>query len=151
MFEYYEGILFLTTNRLETMDVAFQSRIHIAIKYNSLVPAVRRQIWENFIKRLDQRETEGKRELLDHLDDMQEWELNGRQIRNVLGIAESLALSKERRRGALRYSHVETVANETINFDRFFDDVNREKKGQVREITSRQFQEKRFRDYRRDM
>jgi len=127
MLEYYEGILFLTTNRLETMDAAFQSRIHVAIKYNPLAPAVRRQIWENFIKRLDQREAEGKRELLDHLDDIQEWELNGRQIRNVLGIAESLALSKERRRGALRYSHVETVANETINFDRVFDDANREK------------------------
>ena len=148
MLEYYEGILFLTTNRLETMDPAFQSRIHVAIKYNPLGPAVRRQIWENFIKRLDQREVDGKRELLDHLDDMQEWELNGRQIRNVLGIAESLALSKERRRGALRYRHVETVANETINFDRFFDDANREKRGQVGEIYSRQFQEKRFRSFR---
>lgn len=148
MLEYYEGILFLTTNRLETMDTAFQSRIQVAIKYNRLAPAVRRQIWENFIKRLDQREAEGKRELLDHLDDMQEWELNGRQIRNVLGIAESIALSEERRRGALRYSHVERIANETINFDRFFEDANREKKGQVGEINSRQFQEKRFRSFR---
>jgi hypothetical protein len=151
MLEYYEGILFLTTNRLSTMDEAFQSRIHIAIKYNPLVPAVRRQIWYNFIKRLDSRETEGKRELLDHLDDMQEWELNGRQIRNVLGIAESLAMSQERRRGALRYTHIEAVANETINFDRFFVDGNKEKKGQVAEINSRQFQEKKFRNYRLDM
>ena len=32
MLEYYEGILFLATNRLETMDVAFQSRIHVPVK-----------------------------------------------------------------------------------------------------------------------
>ena len=148
MLEYYEGILILTTNRLATMDVAFQSRIHFAINYNPLTPTVRRQIWNNFIKRLDPREAEGKRELLDYLADMQEWELNGRQIRNVLGIAESLALSQERRRGALRYSHIEGVANETINFNRCFDDANREKKGQVAEINSRQFQERRLRNYR---
>lgn len=150
MLEYYEGILFLTTNRLATMDVAFQSRIHIAIKYSPLRPEVRRQIWQNFIKRLDIREPEGKRELLDHLDDMQEWELNGRQIRNVLAIAESLALSEERRRGALRYSHVETIANETIDFDKFFDDTNKEKKAQIAEVHSRQFQERRIRNFRSD-
>jgi hypothetical protein len=147
MLEYYEGILFLTSNRLETMDVAFKSRIHIAIKYNPLVPAVRRRIWENFIKRLDSRETEGKRELLDHLDDMEAWELNGRQIRNVLAIAESLALSKERRRGALRYSHVEAIANETINFEHVFEDLSREKRGQVGEINSRQFRERRIKNF----
>jgi len=145
MLEYYEGILFLTTNRLETMDVAFQSRIHIAIKYNTLNSATRRRIWENFINRLDDRETEGKNELLEALDDLQEWELNGRQIRNVLSIAESWALSKERRRGALRYSHVEAVATQTINFQHFFEGVSKERKGQVGEINGRQFQERRSR------
>ena len=143
MLEYYEGILFLTSNRVETIDIAFQSRIHVAIKYPVITPAVRRRIWENFIDRLDERELEGKRELLEALDDMQEWELNGRQIRNVLSVAESLALSKERRRGALRYSHVEAVANETINFQHFFEDTSKEKKGYVGGINSRQFQERR--------
>jgi hypothetical protein len=148
MLEYYEGILFLTTNRVETMDMAFQSRIHIAIKYNPLTPAVRRQIWENFINRLDKREAEGKEELIDHLDDIQEWELNGRQIRNILSIAESMALSQEHRRGALRYRHVEDVTNETINFDKFFEEAHKERKGQIGVINGRQFQEKRLRSLR---
>jgi AAA+ superfamily predicted ATPase len=148
MLEYYEGILFLTTNRVETMDVAFQSRIHIAIQYNPLSPAVRRQIWENFIKRIDKREAKGKQELVDHLDDMQEWELNGRQIRNILGIAESIALSQDLRRGALRYRHVEEVTNETINFDNFFEETHKDRKSQVGVINNRQFQEKRLRSFR---
>lgn len=148
MLEYFDGILFLTTNRIETMDIAFQSRIHIAIKYPALTPDFRRQIWAKFIDRLDKKEAEAKRELKDHLEDLQEWELNGRQIRNVLSIAESIALNKERRRGALRYRHVEEVANATLDFQHFFDDSLKERKGQIGEISGRQFQERRSNTFR---
>lgn len=147
MLEYYEGIMFLTTNRLETMDLAFQSRIHIAIKYESLTPAVRRQLWENFIARIDDGEAEGKRQLLENLDDISEWELNGRQIRNVLTIAESWALGTARRRGALRFKHVEDVASQTMNFQDFFEDASKERKGQIGGIHNRQFQERRTRGF----
>src|SRR6266487_4835165 len=34
--EYYEGIMFLTTNRVQTFDDAIASRIHLMIKYESL-------------------------------------------------------------------------------------------------------------------
>lgn len=54
MLEYYEGILFLATNHLETMDVALQSRIHVPVKYEILDSAARRQIWKNFIIRLNE-------------------------------------------------------------------------------------------------
>ncbi|KAH8883295.1 P-loop containing nucleoside triphosphate hydrolase protein [Thozetella sp. PMI_491] len=145
MLEYYEGILFLTTNRLLTMDTAFQSRIHIAIRYPDLTPDARRQIWEKFIYRIDALEGEGKAELLDHLDDMEAWPLNGRQIRNVLSIAESLSLTMHRRRGALRFSQVEKVANETIRFQDFFEDTSKERKSQLGDFGSRQFQERKFR------
>src|SRR5579871_2143595 len=121
MLEYYEGILFLATNRLETIDVAFQSRIHVPVKYDALDSAARRQIWKNFIMRLDERESEGKQELFEALDNLQHWELNGREIRNVLSVAESLALSTEQRRGALRYKHVEDVANATLTFHHIFE------------------------------
>jgi len=36
LLEYFQGILFLTTNRVETFDEAFQSRIHMALRYNDL-------------------------------------------------------------------------------------------------------------------
>ncbi|KAI9703001.1 MAG: hypothetical protein M1820_005992 [Bogoriella megaspora] len=128
MIEYYEGILFMTTNRIGTMDIAFQSRIHVTIKYDPLTPDMRERIWTRFIDRLSDKEVIAKRELLNALPDIREWELNGRQIRNVLSIAESTALNEARRRGALRYSHVETVANESIEFMQFFDDDHKERK-----------------------
>src|SRR4051794_15086173 len=34
--EYYRGILLLTTNRLKSIDSAFQSRIHFCFQYKDL-------------------------------------------------------------------------------------------------------------------
>ena len=87
MLEYYEGIIFLTTNRLLTMDAAFESRIQLAIRLPDLTASSRRRIWTNLINRLDPEEEFGKQELIDHLDEMEKWELNGRQIRNILATA----------------------------------------------------------------
>ena len=120
MLEYYEGVLFLTTNRLSTMDPAFQSRIHIAIKFNPLGTNTRRAIWKAFIERLDDTESIGKDELLDNIETMSEWELNGREIRNVLTIAQSLALAKRKSGGGLRFEHVDQVADETMKFQGYF-------------------------------
>jgi len=142
MLEYYEGMLFLTTNRIMTIDPAFQSRIQIAIKFPNLTPLMRREIWTNFINRLDKDEVEGKKELWDHLDDMQKWELNGRQIRNVLTLAESLALSLQLRRGALRYRQVEQVASQILNFQDLFGENTKGKKAQLVSLHHRPFQER---------
>lgn len=51
--EYYEGIMFLTTNRVQTFDAAFQSRIHISLEYPELDKAARKAIWQNFLERHD--------------------------------------------------------------------------------------------------
>ncbi|KAL4780122.1 hypothetical protein BJX76DRAFT_361130 [Aspergillus varians] len=50
--EYYEGVLFLTTNRLMEFDEAVLSRIHLKIKYLELTKDARRKIWEVFFQRL---------------------------------------------------------------------------------------------------
>lgn len=49
LLEYFQGIMFLTTNRVETFDEAFQSRIHIALKYNDLDRKAKRIIWGTFL------------------------------------------------------------------------------------------------------
>lgn len=49
--EYYEGIMFLTTNRVQTFDAAFQSRIHISLEYPELDKPARQAIWQNFLNR----------------------------------------------------------------------------------------------------
>ena len=51
--EYYEGIMFLTTNRVQTFDAAFQSRIHISLDYKELNKKSRKKVWINFLKQHD--------------------------------------------------------------------------------------------------
>ena len=49
LLEYHQRVMFLTTNRVTTLDEAFKSRISIAIKYRDLDKDARRQVWENFL------------------------------------------------------------------------------------------------------
>lgn len=85
--EYYEGILFLTSNRVSTFDDAFKSRIHVPLKYGNLTVASRKQIWRNFLSKMsvDVSMTE------QGYNGLAEWDLNGRQIKNVIRTAKSLA------------------------------------------------------------
>lgn len=50
MLEYFEGILFLTTNRQDQFDEAFQSRIHLTIELPDLGPKERQGIWEALVR-----------------------------------------------------------------------------------------------------
>lgn len=85
--EYYSGILFLTTNRVATFDEAFKSRIHIPIRYTDLDVRSRLQIWRNFCAKVP-----GGVEISDaELEELAECDFNGRQIKNVIKAAESLA------------------------------------------------------------
>ncbi|PMD51470.1 uncharacterized protein K444DRAFT_707852 [Hyaloscypha bicolor E] len=46
--EYFEGTIFLTTNRVECIDPAFESRIHLSLSYPELTRELRHKIWKNF-------------------------------------------------------------------------------------------------------
>jgi len=93
--EYFEGIMFLTTNRVASIDRAFQSRIHLSIAYPSLSPESRRELWITFIVA----GCAGNRpEWLDDafLDKIVSTKINGRQIRNIVRITHSLAANAGR-------------------------------------------------------
>jgi SpoVK/Ycf46/Vps4 family AAA+-type ATPase len=98
--EYYEGLLFLTTNRLGNIDQAFQSRIHVSLSYPNLTSVARRRIWQNFLNGKDSKFTESD------LDELAEVDLNGRQIKNVL---KSAALLAARKRDDLKREYVDVV------------------------------------------
>ncbi|KAI1080836.1 hypothetical protein F5B20DRAFT_539126 [Whalleya microplaca] len=107
--EYYNGLLFLTTNRVGTIDEAFKSRIHMSLYYPPLDKAQTRDIFRLNIAKL--REIEAQRhdmtgeptlaikdaDIIDfagrHYEENARstgcW--NGRQIRNAFQIASSLA------------------------------------------------------------
>ncbi|KAJ6007442.1 hypothetical protein N7540_011418 [Penicillium herquei] len=94
--EYYQGILFLTTNRVGHFDDAFVSRIHVVIRYDNLGANDRKEIWSRFFAKLSNERQDfevtqrAKKFILSQyaLDDM-EW--NGREIRNVFQTAVALA------------------------------------------------------------
>lgn len=73
MAEFYQGVLFLTTNRDEQLDLAFQNRVHITLKYDKLPFSARAAIWRNLIEsnpsaRPDESWTEEAYELLAEID-----------------------------------------------------------------------------------
>ena len=104
MLEYYEGILFLTTNRVDNIDAAFQSRIHISMQYNELSTSSRRHVWNNFLTVSSKGKKHGFSD--GDLDRLAGYSMNGREIKNVLKTAQLLAGKKHE---ALKYEHVASV------------------------------------------
>jgi len=98
--------MFLTTNRIDTFDPAFKSRIHLSIKYHPLCRDFRRQLWHNFIKSgaTDKRDPSVLE--VNFLEELANHDINGRQIRNIVRTAYALAVSDNDR---LRQSHIRTT------------------------------------------
>ena len=101
LLEYYQGILFLTTNRNEDFDPAFLSRIHLTLNYPALDAQKRYRIWNNLLsgdklQRDESLNEESLKELGRDLD------LNGREIKNLLRTAASLAKQARPRRPLTR-------------------------------------------------
>lgn len=86
--EYYEGILFLTTNRVSTFDPAFKSRVHLALKYSALTATSRRELFINFIKRTSKDAPAFDDATIERLAAV---DINGRQIKNAVRTASALA------------------------------------------------------------
>eukprot|EP00736_Rhodelphis_marinus_P002732 Rmarinus@m.15237 len=85
LLEYHQGVLFLTTNRVSCFDEAFHSRISVALKYEPLDKEARRQVWENLL------EAAGLSDSDLRADQLCEYEINGRQIKTTIRLAQSLA------------------------------------------------------------
>jgi len=114
--EYFQGILFLTTNRVETFDDAFQSRIHIALRYDELDHRAKKTIFKIFIERVRVLE---KTSLMPFSEEdytaLARHELNGRQIKNTVRTAQALAVNKGE---PLAMSHIRQVLDVQTNFER---------------------------------
>lgn len=120
--EYYQGIMFLTTNQIAQFDIAIPSRIHVAIKYETLSKEQMRRIFRGFLDPLDD---EG---LIEDYEDMRNWltedvfslNLDGRQIRNIvttaLGLARAEMSRKGYAKGKLTQRHLKRAVKNTREF-----------------------------------
>jgi hypothetical protein len=78
--EYFQGIIFLTTNLYETIDKAFRSRVNIHLLFDSLPMHARKVLWEKVLGRIEGGESVGDKVL----EELKKWELNGREINNTV-------------------------------------------------------------------
>ncbi|KAH7033534.1 uncharacterized protein B0I36DRAFT_321640 [Microdochium trichocladiopsis] len=123
--EYYQGIMFLTTNQIADFDIAIPSRIHFAIKYESLNHAQMEAIFKGFLTKLNEHN------LIEDYDDILEWlkedvyseGFDGRQLRNVVTTALSLARADDQKgkgNGKLTKSHMKKAFSNVKQFKRDF-------------------------------
>ncbi|KIJ62330.1 hypothetical protein HYDPIDRAFT_114844 [Hydnomerulius pinastri MD-312] len=113
--EYFQGILFLTTNLMSQFDAAFESRIHFTIHYPVLNAQSRKQIWRALLSQTSSKTLVGESDL----DDLAKEPLNGRQIKNSIATAQSLSMD----RGApLSMEHVRVVLQVMRDWNKALED-----------------------------
>ena len=144
--EYFTGVLFLTTNRVGSIDEAFKSRIHIILYYPPLDRKQTMAIWEMNMNRLeDKKKRRNERFNVDKEEifsfarqhykqnSFKNAQWNGRQIRNAFQTAFALAgfeayeAAQNSRAVAgaepssfephLKAAHFETVAKASMEYD----------------------------------
>ena len=77
--EYYQGMMFLTTNRVEQIDDAIASRIHFKLKYDKLNLEQRTNVWRYFLGTA----ITSQGAAIYSRDDIDDWARKGRNGREV--------------------------------------------------------------------
>jgi SpoVK/Ycf46/Vps4 family AAA+-type ATPase len=76
LFEYFKGVLFLTSNRLDVIDAAVLSRVTLVLKYPNLTKETRLAIWDENFKSAGIK--------INQINALATVELSGRDIRNYV-------------------------------------------------------------------
>lgn len=105
------------------MDVAFQSRIQIGISFDSMTPNIRSQVWTQLLTLNGRNRILGSEALKSIQAELNENELNGRQIRNVLNVAEGLAFQEYGEGGKLEYKHIEKATKAAVEFQEMLEEA----------------------------
>lgn len=94
LLEYYQGCMFLTTNRVATFDLAFKSRIDLIIDYPKLNPSAKKQIWQTFVRPSEEFPNNKSTITDEELDVLAKIDINGREIKNLVKTGRLLAKRK---------------------------------------------------------
>ena len=94
--EYYEGTLFLTTNRIKAFDIAVQSRVNLAVHFTDMSEKQQRRVFNLLLNVIDERQIKNKDMIVEWVNEDLRDSFNGREIRNVLFSAMAFARASER-------------------------------------------------------
>lgn len=84
LLDYYEGLLFLTTNRPDSLDYAIRSRVMLRLDYPDLDAGGRAAVWRTMFAAAGLTLASGT------FDELGQPVVNGRQIRNLVRLARIL-------------------------------------------------------------
>lgn len=79
LLDYFSGLIFFTSNRVDVLDSAILSRVSLKITYPSLDEKAQKQIWESKLKDAEL--------TIDSLNLLPKMELNGRKIKNAIRLS----------------------------------------------------------------
>jgi hypothetical protein len=104
LLDYYQGILFLTTNRADVLDHAVLSRVMLKLRYPDLDQEARSNVWRTMLNAAGLTLVEGT------IEELAAEATNGRQIRNLTRLAKILhrsgLVTLAEMRDVLRYGSV---------------------------------------------
>lgn len=116
--EYFSGVLFLTSNRVEVFDEAVHSRVTIALKYKPLSRRSRLEVWNVLLRAAGTTDIDPT--------PLAAYRLNGRQIKNSIRLAQALAKSQGAPLSILHLQHTISVSNEFFHLLQHPDDKRTE-------------------------
>lgn len=129
--EYFDGILFLTTNRPGLLDEAFQSRVHLTLSLPDLTLKSQMKIWFLFLfpNRDPEKLSKSELALLRDINDLTAGQtqnggqaLNGRQIRNHVMTASALAAKNGREN--ITFEEIKKAITVQRKFEEYITELN---------------------------
>jgi len=115
--EYYQGILFLTTNLRDGVDEAIFDRIHVVIEFAPMTDTVRQTIWRNLIRANSAGATAANHSWRDEVYAiLGRFDVNGRTIKNLLRTAACYARAEDKE---LSLKHLCTVMKVNLAEQKF--------------------------------
>lgn len=87
--EYFQGIVFLTSNRGRNFDPAIKSRIHLFLQFDPPTAKTRETLWRLRLGKVDPEECDFDME--EALKLVQDVDMNGREISNAVNTMRTLA------------------------------------------------------------
>lgn len=130
--EYYQGLIFLTTNRVGTFDEAVISRVNVVLHFPDLTNDDRARIWDTSFRKLGNERPDVKVDfsIYDYAyrdETIRNLKWNGREIRNAFNTMIALAEWDAKDKGKytkdgkieLRREHLQQVARLSNNFKEY--------------------------------